>query len=174
MSDLPICRFAYDGIMTSVVNLINEDEKLIFQLDQVLKNNLLCIQCGRNCLHWAACGGNLALVKFLIEKGVDKNCKDNVSYLFYIYTCKHFLKIIQFYIMYIFQNMYMVFILVYYQSGWTPLMIAVSAGREDVAKFLINEENVDVNVVNSTGQCSLHYAASKNRFEVSKLQVFIF
>ncbi|VDQ04888.1 unnamed protein product [Trichobilharzia regenti] len=46
-------------------------------------------------------------------------------------------------------------------------MIAVSAGRENVASYLISHENADVNVVNSTGQCCLHYCASKNRYQVS-------
>lgn len=53
------------------------------------------------------------------------------------------------------------------QSQWTPLMIAVSAGRESLVEYLIDEAKADVNVVNSTGQCPLHYAASKNRLRVS-------
>ncbi|VDM32427.1 unnamed protein product [Hydatigera taeniaeformis] len=54
-------------------------------------------------------------------------------------------------------------------SGWTPLMIAVSAGREDVVAYLLNAGlSVDVNVVNSTGQNCLHYAASKNRLSIAR------
>lgn len=46
-------------------------------------------------------------------------------------------------------------------------MIAVSAGREDVVAYLLDTGlSVDVNVVNSTGQNCLHYAASKNRLSV--------
>ncbi|EUB63639.1 26S proteasome non-ATPase regulatory subunit [Echinococcus granulosus] len=54
-------------------------------------------------------------------------------------------------------------------SGWTPLMIAVSAGREDVVAYLLDAGlSVDVNVVNSTGQNCLHYAASKNRLSIAR------
>ena len=45
-------------------------------------------------------------------------------------------------------------------------MIAVSTGRADIVKKLI-AKGAQVNVVNSTGQCPLHYAASKDRFDVS-------
>ncbi|KAG5455269.1 Protein phosphatase 1 regulatory subunit 27 [Clonorchis sinensis] len=54
------------------------------------------------------------------------------------------------------------------QSNWTPLMIAVSAGRDQVAQFLIEEAKADVNAINSTGQCPMHYAASKNRLEIAR------
>lgn len=46
-------------------------------------------------------------------------------------------------------------------------MIAISAGRGNVASYLIEQEHADVNVINSTGQCCLHYCASKNRLQVS-------
>ena len=44
-------------------------------------------------------------------------------------------------------------------------MIAVSAGRSDIATTLM-ARGAQINAVNSTGQCPLHYAASKNRFQV--------
>ncbi|CAH8290974.1 Ankyrin-2, variant 3 [Schistosoma haematobium] len=88
------------------------------------------LQAGRNPLHWAACGGHLELVKVLLTRGFDKDCKD--------------------------------------QSNWTPLMIAISAGRGNVASYLIEQEHADVNVINSTGQCCLHYCASKNRLQLVK------
>ena len=44
-------------------------------------------------------------------------------------------------------------------------MIASSAGGTDIVNILINK-GASVTVVNSTGQCPLHYAASKDRFEV--------
>ena len=45
-------------------------------------------------------------------------------------------------------------------------MIAASAGRFQIVKDLISKE-AQVNAVNSTGQTPLHYAASKDRYEVS-------
>ncbi|VDO62641.1 unnamed protein product [Schistosoma margrebowiei] len=119
MSDLAVCRFAYDGVVTAVLKILESDGEKSF-VDQA----------GRNPLHWAACGGHLELVKILLTRGYDKDCKD--------------------------------------QSNWTPLMIAISAGRGNVASYLIEQEHADVNVINSTGQCCLHYCASKNRLQLVK------
>ncbi|KAI6175171.1 26S proteasome non-ATPase regulatory subunit 10 [Aphelenchoides fujianensis] len=55
-------------------------------------------------------------------------------------------------------------------AGWTPLMIAVSAGRFDVARFLLTRTECDVNhQENNNGQVSLHYACSKNNAKITKL-----
>lgn len=42
-------------------------------------------------------------------------------------------------------------------QGWTPLMSAVSAGREEAVNLLL-ENGADVNAKNSSGQRALHYA----------------
>ena len=47
-------------------------------------------------------------------------------------------------------------------------MIAVSAGRTEIANVLM-ARGAQVNSINSTGQCPLHYASSKNRFEVKAI-----
>lgn len=52
------------------------------------------------------------------------------------------------------------------QMGWTPLMIACSAGRLEVVRYLISLPLVDVNTPNNNRQTALHYAASKNRPQV--------
>ena len=44
-------------------------------------------------------------------------------------------------------------------------MIAASAGHEQVISLLL-AKGAQVNAVNNTGQCSLHYAASKDRYQV--------
>ena len=53
---------------------------------------------------------------------------------------------------------------------WTPLIISVSAGMEQVVRLLIGH-GADVNATNKTGQSPLHYAASKNRLEVNDGQI---
>lgn len=44
-------------------------------------------------------------------------------------------------------------------------MIAVSAGRTQIARYLI-DQGADVNAVNDTLSTVLHYAASKNHLEI--------
>ena len=45
-------------------------------------------------------------------------------------------------------------------------MIAASAGRDHIVNRLLMQ-NARVNDVNVTGACALHYAASKDRYDVS-------
>jgi len=47
-------------------------------------------------------------------------------------------------------------------------MIAASAGRTEIASNLI-AHNANVNASNFNGQTSLHYAASRNRLEVTNI-----
>lgn len=42
-----------------------------------------------------------------------------------------------------------------YQAGWTPLMIAVSAGHTQVVKLLLEKGKADPNVENDSGQSCL-------------------
>lgn len=50
----------------------------------------------------------------------------------------------------------------------SPLMLAASAGREDVVKLLL-DKGADVNRKTKRGQSSLHYACSKGHIQVNKL-----
>ncbi|TIB10529.1 hypothetical protein E3P89_02780 [Wallemia ichthyophaga] len=52
--------------------------------------------------------------------------------------------------------------------GWTPLMIASSAGSLEIVDMLI-KNGASVNHVNNKGQASLHYAASKNHATIAHL-----
>ena len=52
-----------------------------------------------------------------------------------------------------------------FQMGWTPLMIASSAGREQVVRLLIGR-GASINVQNDGGHSALQYAASKDHHEV--------
>ncbi|OZC06069.1 ankyrin repeat protein, partial [Onchocerca flexuosa] len=53
--------------------------------------------------------------------------------------------------------------------GWTPLMIACSAGRLEVVRYLISLPVVNVNTPNNNKQTALHYAASKNRPQITSI-----
>ena len=53
------------------------------------------------------------------------------------------------------------------QLGWTPLMIAVSTGHLEIVGMLLQTKKVDVEQSNTSGARPLHYACSKNHYEVS-------
>lgn len=55
-------------------------------------------------------------------------------------------------------------------SGWTPLIIASSAGRDNIVRLLL-ERKADPNNKTTTGHTALHYAASRNRFKIAELLV---
>lgn len=48
-------------------------------------------------------------------------------------------------------------------------MIAVSAGKTEVAKYLLSFTECDVNHKNANGQTSLFYACSKNNIPMARL-----
>ena len=52
-----------------------------------------------------------------------------------------------------------------FQSGWTPLIIASSAGRLKVVELLL-AKGVDVDACAAGGHGALQYAASRNRDDV--------
>ena len=53
------------------------------------------------------------------------------------------------------------------QLGWTPLIIAVSTGHLDIVRMLLQTKKVDVEQSTSSGARPLHYACSKNLYEVT-------
>ena len=57
-------------------------------------------------------------------------------------------------------------ILCLFQAGWTCLMIAASIGHDTLLELYL-DAGADVHKRNDTGQTALHYAASRNRQEVS-------
>lgn len=60
------------------------------------------------------------------------------------------------------------FKLIILKSGWTPLIIAASAGHLKVIEMLI-AKGVDVNCCTDGGHSALQYAASRDRHEIVEL-----
>jgi 26S proteasome non-ATPase regulatory subunit 10 len=55
-------------------------------------------------------------------------------------------------------------------SGWTPLIIASSAGHDNIVKTLL-QRDANPNKTTATGQTALHYAASRNRFKIAEMLI---
>jgi len=47
------------------------------------------------------------------------------------------------------------------------MIIASSAGHSEIVAYLLQLEGINVDAMNSTGQTAMHYAASKDRFQVN-------
>ncbi|OQV20382.1 putative 26S proteasome non-ATPase regulatory subunit 10 [Hypsibius exemplaris] len=54
------------------------------------------------------------------------------------------------------------------ENGFTPLLICVAAGKEDLVRFLV-QRGANVTQTNDTGQQPIHYAASKNKMAIAEL-----
>ena len=50
-------------------------------------------------------------------------------------------------------------------SGWTGLMWALGKRHNNVVQLLLNHPQIDVNKVDSGGQCALHYAGFHDNHE---------
>jgi len=61
-----------------------------------------------------------------------------------------------------------------FQLHWTPLMIAVSIGQLEIVRMLLQTNKVDIEQSNSTGARPLHYACSKNFYEVKRTKTLVF
>jgi len=55
-------------------------------------------------------------------------------------------------------------------SGWTPLLISSSAGHDGIVASLLHKD-ADPNTKNANGQTALHYAASRNRFNIAEMLI---
>ena len=51
------------------------------------------------------------------------------------------------------------------EAGWTPLIIASSAGHQDIVEMLVTK-GANINAVTSEGRSALLYAASKGREKI--------
>eukprot|EP01117_Protostelium_nocturnum_P004858 TRINITY_DN175_c0_g1_i1.p1 TRINITY_DN175_c0_g1~~TRINITY_DN175_c0_g1_i1.p1 ORF type:complete len:236 (-),score=86.16 TRINITY_DN175_c0_g1_i1:71-778(-) len=85
----------------------------------------------RTAFHWAAAGGQLEVVKFLIKRGAKTDEEDD--------------------------------------SGWSPLMSAVSSANSEVVKVILESGTPDVNRKNETGRSVLHYACSKGNESIVQM-----
>ncbi|ETN72542.1 ankyrin repeat protein [Necator americanus] len=141
---------------------------------------------GRSTPHFAAVGGCMPILQLAISQDkMAANRTDDLSFglvLFYIYPAKinrvgNSIKVSA--KDFLIQKIDLVAIVGLQDEkrglrsedpmGWTPLMIAASAGRVEVVRYLLSLPQVDVNHRNNNLQTALHYAASRNHAEITHL-----
>ncbi|BFZ64896.1 putative ankyrin-repeat protein [Saitoella coloradoensis] len=157
-----IHKAAVEGDQRVVASCLAEDPLSLNGKDEVrwcVRRLLICLSqsiltalfgaLGRTPLHWACSHGHVAVVDLLLEqKDVDLNIADGAGWYFQL-TSLHGNT----------SNF----------ANRTPLMIAVSAGQDEIAKKLLQNPEVDVNIQSHGGQTALHYAVSKKRLDLVSL-----
>jgi len=124
----------------------------------------------RSLLSYAACKGNMAVVKFLITKGADVNKYDKScyarsgSYPILNATIYNHFEIVK----YLIQNG--ANINVSNGAGNTPLIYASTHGYYDIAKLLL-ENGADVNEYMEYGYSALYFASLHGNLEIVKLLI---
>ncbi|UII24009.1 ankyrin repeat domain-containing protein [Fulvivirga ligni] len=69
----------FNGIMYAMLSKLPA-ETVIYMLDNYSQDINELTHDGRNYLHWAAMGGSIELMKYLVERGVDVNMVDDHGY----------------------------------------------------------------------------------------------
>ena len=130
---------ALDGDLDALSHALTREPKLANDRDDD----------GRTPLHWCCVSGSIECTRFLLSlsDGEDparlENSQDGVG-------------------------SFKVDVNATDGAGWTPLMIAVSAGHEDVVALLLQVRATKLDAVNRGGQTALHFACSKSRLESAK------
>ena len=121
---------------------------------------------GMNILHLACYIGNMNLIKFLLENGIDYNAKGKTGL-----SCIHFgAQTNSPTVIYYFINKYNFNIYEVDNSGNNFYHWACHCSSEKVIDFFLNDKNFDINIKNKEGYIPLHYyLASKNERSIKRL-----
>ncbi|XP_071796931.1 uncharacterized protein [Asterias amurensis] len=155
MSDLEICRLAYEGDLRALTEQVEADKSIINKLDKS----------ERTALHWAASGKRINVVRYILElkPAVNVNIRDDSNW-----TPLHIAASVG--------QEDIVTVLVSKgaevnsanSTGQTPLHYAASRDRQKVAEILL-EHGADTNIAERVGATPMHRAASKGNLEIVKL-----
>ncbi|XP_062578831.1 serine/threonine-protein phosphatase 6 regulatory ankyrin repeat subunit B-like [Saccostrea cucullata] len=112
-------------------------------------------------LHDAAWGGNVQIVKLLIEKKMDINALQRGGETILHQCCRSGKMEMCEYLV----NHFPEFLEIKDTEGWTVLHSACSGGSVEIVSFLL-DKGLDTNALSNDGQSILHRACLKGKFEI--------
>ena len=122
---------------------------------------------GLSALNYAAFGGHLDIIDYLIDKGADVNSKtnDNITPLLTACIMGHE-KCVESLVVKGHSSLKQT------EEHYTPLIFAAQNGNAEVVEYLLSlEPKLDINETGIEGKSPLHHAASHNYFSLVKLLV---
>ena len=140
----------------------NDDIEYFKQISEHIVNEKY--ENGKTILHYALYGGNVEIVKLLIQKGVNVNEKDDFGrtpleyLLIYEHTEELFNLIVENSVELDFRNI----------LGDTPIFESLYREQMEFAKYFIRKNNV-IDELDKSYETPLHYASKQGYFEIVKL-----
>lgn len=135
---------ALKGNLAKVKDMLKKDPKLLEADSENLKKPL----------HYAAQGGHMELVKFLLAKGAVLDSKNNVGETPLMYACAYGKKEVAGYLLKKGADLH------HKTKFGTPVSYAAMRGNEEIVLYLV-EKGADVTVADDNGQTLLHQCAWK-------------
>lgn len=134
------------SIQTAALNQDFDTVKSLLESNQSLINSI--DEDKRTALHWTCVSGDVRIFRFLLTVDTDEAPSPAR-----IKEQDHDGKV----------GSFGMDINVQDEGGWTPLMIAISAGYEEIYQTLLLLPSLQINQTNRGGQTVLHFACSKLR-----------
>ncbi|KAF8773887.1 26S proteasome non-ATPase regulatory subunit 10 like protein [Argiope bruennichi] len=155
MSELEICRFAFEGKYDKLKEKIDDDKAYLTKKDGS----------GRIALHWAASGSQKNIVNFLLQQGSPVDESDDAqnwdslmiatfcgcTELFHPFSIREGADVNAI-----------------NQTGQTALHYAASKNRDEIVRILL-ANHANINAADNMGSTPLHRAASKGNIKIMKI-----
>ncbi|XP_067141587.1 26S proteasome non-ATPase regulatory subunit 10-like [Centruroides vittatus] len=153
MSELEICKLAYEGQTGRLKTKIDENNDLIRATDSA----------GRIPLHWASSGGRKDIVDYLLQMGSEVDAKDDSKWTPLIIASSVGREDIVLALIEKGADVNAV-----NQMGQCALHYAASKNKFEVAELLLRY-NANINIGDHMGSTPLHRAASKGNSKIVRL-----
>lgn len=117
-------------------------------------------------IYWACKGGNLQVVKTVIEKYPGCIINETCNYFLYVACARGHVDVVQFLC-----DQYSIDPTKPNERGMTPIFAATNKGHFEMMKFLIYKLKCDPKSLNSEGESLLHLACDRNHLAIAQYLV---